>query len=80
MESGEKMEEIIKDEENSERTNLMYTVAMRGLVAFPRMVMHFDVARSKSVKAIEKALKGNGKVFLVAQQDSWLRSTEKRSV
>lgn len=80
MESGEKMEEIIKDEENSERTNLMYTVAMRGLVAFPRMVMHFDVARSKSVKAIEKALKGNGKVFLVAQQDSMVEDPQKNDL
>lgn len=80
MESGEKMEEIIKEEENSERSNLMYTVAMRGLVAFPRMVMHFDVARSKSVKAIEKALKENGKIFLVAQQDSMVDDPQKNDL
>ena len=36
---------------------------MRGLVAFPNMVMHFDVAREKSIKAIRKALEENGKIF-----------------
>ena len=36
---------------------------MRGLVAFPKMVMHFDVARQKSVDSIEKALKDGGKLF-----------------
>ena len=71
---------VLKEEENSERSNLMYTVAMRGLVAFPRMVMHFDVARSKSVKAIEKALKENGKIFLVAQQDSMVDDPQKNDL
>lgn len=64
------MEQIIKSDKNSENPNIMYTVALRGLVAFPKMVMHFDVSREKSVKAIEKALKSNGKVFLVSQRDA----------
>lgn len=63
------MEQIIINEENSENT--FYTVTMRGLVAFPRMVMHFEVAREKTVNSIEKAIKGNGKIFLVAQKDAY---------
>ena len=39
--------DVIINEENT-----FYTVAMRGMVAFPKMVMHFDIARSKSVKAV----------------------------
>ena len=33
---GDKMEQIIKSDKNSENPNILYTVAMRGLVAFPK--------------------------------------------
>ena len=69
---GDKMEQIIKSDKNSENPNILYTVAMRGLVAFPKMVMHFDVAREKSVNAIEKALKNDGKLFLIAQHEAYV--------
>ncbi len=66
------MEQITKSEKNTDNSNIFYTVAMRGLVAFPKMVMHFDVAREKSVKSIEKALKKNGKLFLVTQHEAYV--------
>ena len=47
------MEQVIISDKNNENEKFFYTVTMRGLVAFPKMVMHFDVARKKSVKAIE---------------------------
>lgn len=52
--------------------NTFYTIAMRGMVAFPKMVMHFDIARKKSIKAIEAAIKNGGKIFLVAQKDTFV--------
>ena len=42
-------------------------IALRGLVAFPGVNMHFDVGRDKSLRAIEKAMKGNQKVLLLPQ-------------
>lgn len=66
------MEQTIKSDKNTEKGNILYTVAMRGLVAFPKMVMHFDVSREKSVKAIEKALKEDGKLFLVTQHEAYV--------
>ena len=66
------MEQTIKSDKNTEKDNIFYTVAMRGLVAFPKMVMHFDVSREKSVKAIERALKGDGKLFLVTQHEAYV--------
>lgn len=51
------------------KTEWLPTIAMRGLVAFPGMVMHFDIARDPSVKAIDAALHGDRRVFLVAQRD-----------
>ena len=46
----------------------MPVLALRGLMVFPHMVLHFDVGRTKSVAALEEAMMGNQKVFLVAQQ------------
>lgn len=66
------MEQTIKSSKKPENGNTFYTVAMRGLVAFPKMVMHFDVARDKTVASVEKALKDNGKLFLVSQHETYV--------
>lgn len=44
-------------------------IAMRGLVLFPRMVLHFDVARKISVQALNAAVQADRKIFMVAQRD-----------
>lgn len=44
-------------------------IALRGLVLFPNMVLHFDVGRKKSIVALNEAMKGNQLVFLTAQKD-----------
>ncbi|MEG0751952.1 MAG: endopeptidase La [Oscillospiraceae bacterium] len=44
-------------------------VAMRGVVVFPDTVNHFDVGRSRSIAAIEEAMKTATPVFLLAQRD-----------
>ena len=44
------------------------TVALRGLVAFPNTVIHFDITRAKSMQAIERAM-ADEKIFLVAQNN-----------
>ena len=45
-------------------------VALRGIVVFPNMIMHLDVGRESSVNALEAAMVGNRRIFLVAQTDS----------
>ena len=42
---------------------------LRGLMVFPHMVLHFDVGRKKSVAALEQAMLGDQKIFLVAQRE-----------
>lgn len=53
--------------------NLIYTaipaVALRGVVMFPKMRLHFEVGREKSINAIQSAVDNNQKIFLVAQKD-----------
>lgn len=44
-------------------------LAMRGLVVFPGMVVHFDVVREKSLLALKSALEHSRKIFLVSQND-----------
>ncbi len=48
----------------------MPVIPLRGLVVFPQMVLHFDVGRKKSVKALQKAMDDDQKVFLVCQKDA----------
>lgn len=47
----------------------MPIVALRGLVVFPNMVLHFDVARKKSIEAVRVAMDKDQELFLVAQKD-----------
>ena len=52
------------------KTNLtMPVLALRGLMVFPHMVLHFDVGRPKSVAALQEAMMNDQKIFLVAQKD-----------
>lgn len=44
-------------------------VALRSLTILPGMITHFDVSRSKSVKAVEKALTLDQTLFVVTQRD-----------
>ena len=44
-------------------------LALRGLVLFPNMVLHFDVGRQKSMLALNDVMGKNRKILLVAQKD-----------
>ncbi|MBQ4552267.1 MAG: endopeptidase La [Clostridia bacterium] len=45
-------------------------MALRGLMIFPHMVLHFDVGRPRSIAALEAAMLENQRIFLVAQHDA----------
>lgn len=42
---------------------------LRGFVMFPNMILHFDIARKKSVVAAQEALKSDQLIFLTAQKN-----------
>lgn len=56
-----KTESIIESE--------MPAVTLRGLTILPDMIIHFDLSRSKSILAIEEAMLGNQRLFVVTQKD-----------
>lgn len=43
-------------------------VALRGMTILPEMITHFDVSCSRSVKAVEQALKQGQRLFIVTQK------------
>lgn len=47
----------------------MPAVALRGMTILPEMITHFDVSRSRSVKAVEKALTQDQRLFVVTQRN-----------
>ncbi len=55
--------------EFKEKSFSMPMVALRGLVVFPEMTLHFDVGRAKSVKAVRNAMEKKSNIFLSAQID-----------
>ncbi len=55
--------------EFSEKSFSLPMVALRGLVVFPEMTLHFDVGRKKSIRAIRTAMENKTNIFLSAQID-----------
>lgn len=73
-------EKAIKNINTKTKDLILPAVAMRGLVCFPRFVMHFDVAREMSVKAVEAALKNDRLVFLTAQKDVYVEEPQEKDL
>ena len=42
---------------------------LRGLTAFPHMIIHFDVGRMMSIRALEASMKSGQMLFLTAQRE-----------
>ena len=51
-------------------------IALRGLTVFPNVLIHFDVAREISIKALEAAMKSGQPILLVGQKDISVETPE----
>ena len=49
--------------------NAMPCIPLRGLLIFPNTVLHFDVGREKSIKALETAMANDKLLFVASQKD-----------
>lgn len=47
----------------------MPAIALRGTTILPEMIVHFDISRRKSIKAVEEAMTQDQKIFLITQRD-----------
>ena len=52
----------------SEQKKILPAVALRGMTVMPEMVVHFDISRERSVKAVQEAMLNDQTVFLVTQK------------
>jgi len=57
----------VRSKESYKKTGLTVAASQR-LTVFPYMILHFDVGRIKSIKALEEAMINNQLIFLVAQR------------
>lgn len=55
--------------ENEKKNINIPLIPLRGLSIFPYMVLHFDVGRKKSIKALEAAMAKDQRIFLTTQFD-----------
>ncbi|HEY9060121.1 MAG TPA: endopeptidase La [Pseudobacteroides sp.] len=52
------------------KKHVLPLLPLRGLTVFPYMILHFDVGRVKSIKALEEAMINNQLIFLVTQKEA----------
>lgn len=53
----------------SDEKILIPVIALRGMTILPAMVVHFDVSRTKSIHALEKAMVRDQRVLVISQRD-----------
>ena len=51
-------------------------IIVRGLIVFPKGLVHFDMVREKSIAALEEAMAGNQMAFLTMQRDITLENPQ----
>ena len=56
--------------------SILPAIALRGTTILPDMIVHFDVSRERSIKAIEAAMLHDQKIFLVTQKDPEVEKPE----
>ena len=53
----------------TQSVNTLPAIALRGTTILPDMIVHFDVSRERSIKAIETAMLHEQEIFLITQKD-----------
>lgn len=51
-------------------------LALRGINVFPKMFLHFDAKRAKSIKALDAGMRNGQYIFVVAQKDASLEDVD----
>ena len=60
----------------NENTQKMHVLALRGIVAFPKTTLSFDVGRKKSINALKLAMEKNQLIYLVTQKNYFVDEPE----
>ena len=63
-------------EYNELNTMTLPVLPLRGIVVFPKAIIHFDVGRKHSIAAINRAMREDRLIFLAAQKDPSVNEPE----
>ncbi len=63
-----------------QKTEILPAIALRGLTVLPGMIIHFDISREKSIAALEKAMVGSQRVFLITQKQGEIQEPEREDL
>ncbi len=63
-----------------QKTEILPVIALRGLTVLPGMIIHFDISREKSIAALEKAMVGSQRVFLITQKQGEIQEPEREDL
>jgi len=80
------MEHLLKgfdtmtQDKNRQQVIRIPLLPLRGIVVFPHMILHFDVGRAKSIKALEEAMMKDQKIFLAAQKDPTQETPDNKDI
>ena len=64
----------------SESILKMPVLALRGMSVLPGMIIHFDISRKITIEAIEEAMGGEQKVFIVSQIEEETEQPEQKDL
>jgi ATP-dependent Lon protease len=54
------------------KVSAMPLIPLRGVLVFPHVVVHLDVGRERSIKALDEAMLNNREIFLAMQKEAQL--------
>lgn len=69
MENTVDKEFVLEDDRDFNKSEVLPCIPLRGVTIFPKTVVHFDVGREKSIKALEKAMTTDKLLFVSTQKD-----------
>ncbi len=61
----------------NEKINQMLVIPLRGLVAFPKTTLSFDVGRKRSIIALKRAMERKELIYLVTQKNFYVDEPER---
>ncbi len=53
----------------NENLQVLPIISLRGIVVYPKMIVNFEIGRKKSIEAVNEAMSGNRRIFLLTQKD-----------
>ncbi|MBO6294014.1 MAG: endopeptidase La [Selenomonas sp.] len=61
-------------------TRTLPVLPLRGMTVFPYMIIHLDVARERSMEALEQAMVGDRRILLITQRDAEVDAPEAKDL